>query len=24
VLDPDIKAELDQLTYEFRFGDNAR
>jgi aryl-alcohol dehydrogenase-like predicted oxidoreductase len=24
VLDADIKAELDQLTYEFRFGDNAR
>ncbi len=23
-LDPDIKEQLDQLTYEFRFGDNAR
>ena len=23
-IDPDIKAELDTLTYEFRFGDNAR
>ncbi|MGZ4766640.1 MAG: aldo/keto reductase, partial [Ilumatobacteraceae bacterium] len=24
VLDPGIKDQLDQLTYEFRFGDNAR
>ena len=23
-LDPAIKAQLDELTYEFRFGDNAR
>ena len=23
-LDPDVKAQLDQLTHEFRFGDNAR
>jgi aryl-alcohol dehydrogenase-like predicted oxidoreductase len=23
-IDPDVREQLDQLTYEFRFGDNAR